>query len=170
MKRLFATTLLLASIASAAIAGENILINGDFASGSLSPWKTWTAKEFAQPLIEIEDGVFHCSREEQTKQPYHSALMQEVTLVTGKTYSLSFEMMGAVSTKSKINVTIAPRKPAHDYDKAADLKVKPPADWEPFKVDFIAREIQGEGPVSLKFQIGHAEGDVYIRNVQLIEH
>lgn len=168
MKTLIITALLAFSLV-ASISAKDLLINGDFASGSLSPWKHWTAKEFSQPEITIEGGVLHYSRDEKTKHPYHSALMQAVTLTTGKTYTLSFDMKGAVATSSKVTAVIAPRKPAHDYDKAVELKLIPPADWEPFKVDFIARDIVGEGPVSLKFQLGHIAGDLYLRNIQLIE-
>lgn len=82
MRKLLILAIVLVAISAPAFA--NVLVNGDFATGTLSGWNTWYQRNTGTPVFTVENGQgkFGCAN-------FNGGIWQAFPTVVGVTYTVS---------------------------------------------------------------------------------
>ncbi len=166
MKKILSTICVIAALTGVAW-GEQLLTNGDFATGDLKPWKLYTKKGLSEAPGTVADGVLTVAIDAGTPQMHERQLIQPVAIASGTKYLLSFDMKTASAGGEEIVLVITR---TIDFEKGhygLYRKFSPAMQWETKEFYFTTKEVDPADPPALKFNIGFLADDVAFRNLSL---
>ena len=157
------TFLLVLLVTSLGFSQTNILVNGDFETGAVSPWTGNAANV-------VDDGsttnFVNEANVAMAANPWDANLSQAVVLEAGKTYELSYTAYTDATTATRTMIAgIGRNEP--DFDSRTS---QPPLTATPttFTYQYIAN-FANPANSRVLFDMGAQQGFVFIDNVSLIE-
>jgi hypothetical protein len=145
---------------------QNLIQNGDFASGAIRPWKVFSGKGAEKNTTSsVNDGVLSLKISGACEKPWDRQVSQEVALESGKTYKLSFDAKTASSGKKEVIVVLARKAQGENYGLRRPQALE--SDWKSYSFQFTTKEISPEDPPTLRFHLGQLDGDTFFRTIKL---
>lgn len=147
---------------------QNLVSNGDFASGSVDPWQVIKLLKndtgFQYRVLKEAFGVVISSPTEQ----FHTRMLQQaVELKEGTTYKLSFKAKAKKPTKI-MTLIAKPKSKTGDVLTPRKTALLTTA-WKDFVFDLPVTGLEADGKGLLRFNFGKTEGSFAIKDVQLQE-
>jgi hypothetical protein len=142
--------------------GVNLVTNGDFATGKLDPWGTWSG-EGGKGTAVVEDGVCHLTCTVKGDKDYGFQMTQEkINLKQDVTYIFSFKAKANKVRKIHLNVVNTSTWASYSGDKYYDITT----DMRTYWIEFTD-SMGDDANARVDFNVAAEKGDVWVDDVAI---